>query len=48
MIIFSNYSFPIALTYINWKTDAIVGTELLRYNVKETTVATLYLIDIDS
>jgi len=27
---FSNYSFPIALTYINWKTDSIVGTELLR------------------
>jgi len=27
---FSNYSFPIALTYINWKTDAIVGIELFR------------------
>jgi len=27
---FSNYSFPIALTYINWETDAIVGVELLR------------------
>ncbi|XP_023339853.1 patched domain-containing protein 3 isoform X2 [Eurytemora carolleeae] len=27
---FSNYSFPMALTYINWKTDAIVGIELFR------------------
>jgi len=27
---FSNYSFPVALTYINWETDAIVGVELLR------------------
>eukprot|EP00092_Neocalanus_flemingeri_P023513 GFUD01025500.1.p1 GENE.GFUD01025500.1~~GFUD01025500.1.p1 ORF type:complete len:1021 (+),score=134.31 GFUD01025500.1:157-3219(+) len=27
---FSNDSFPIALTYINWETDAIVGIELIR------------------
>jgi len=27
---FSNHSFPIALTYINWETDAIVGVELIR------------------
>jgi predicted RND superfamily exporter protein len=27
---FSNYSFPIALTYINWETDAIVAIELIR------------------
>jgi len=27
---FSNYSFPMALTYINWETDAIVGIELIR------------------
>ena len=26
----SNDSFPIALTYINWETDAIVGVELLQ------------------
>lgn len=26
----SNDSFPIALTYINWETDAIVGGELIR------------------
>jgi len=27
---FSNSSFPIALSYINWETDAIVGIELVR------------------
>jgi len=27
---FSNSTFPIALTYINWETDAIVGIELAR------------------
>lgn len=27
---FSNHSFPMALTYINWETDAIVGIELIR------------------
>ena len=27
---FSNDTFPIALTYINWETDAIVGIELIR------------------
>ena len=27
---FSNHSFPIALTYINWETDAIVAIELIR------------------
>ena len=27
---FSNKSYPLALTYINWETDAIVGIELIR------------------
>jgi len=27
---FSNDSYPLALTYINWETDAIVGIELIR------------------
>ena len=27
---FSNDTFPIALTYINWETDAIVAIELIR------------------
>ena len=27
---FTNKSYPLALTYINWETDAIVGIELIR------------------
>lgn len=27
---FTNSSFPMSLAYVNWETDAIVGTELLR------------------